>query len=80
MHYFPKVDWQYDEATGQWFDPNTGEYYTGELVYDDPVVADPNAAPVYEGYEGWGYDPQTGAMIDPQAETWLKIPLHRVET
>jgi len=71
-----EVDWQYDENTGQWFDPDTGEYYTGELVYDeDPEQLqyedDPNAPPVYEGYEGWGYDPQTGAMIDPQTGAYV---------
>lgn len=62
------VDLQYDENTGQWYDPNTGEAYEnpygeGEEYADD---VDPNAPPVYAGYEDWGYDPQTGAHIDPQ--------------
>ena len=63
------IDWQFDEAANQWFDPNTGEFYQGEIndpEYDPDAPVDPNAPPVYAGYEDWGYDPATGAHIDPQ--------------
>ena len=53
-----EIDWQFDEAAQQWFNPETGEYA--------PAETDPNAPPVYAGYEDWGYDPATGAHIDPQ--------------
>jgi len=70
------IDWQFDEAANQWFDPNTGEFYQGEIndpEYDPDAPVDPNAPPVYAGYEDWGYDPATGAHIDPQTGAYVDL-------
>ena len=66
------IDWQFDEAAQQWFNPETGEYA--------PAEADPNAPPVYAGYEDWGYDPATGAHIDPQVTASPRHVRHAVDS
>ena len=62
-----EIAWQFDEAAQQWFDPETGEYAPADAAMD------PNAPPVYAGYEDWGYDAATGAHIDPQVRLKCKL-------